>query len=113
MYTYVCKRRIAIVLCNHLFAYNRMHYSVSIIFLGSFLMSARKNRTETFPKLFAAFSLAFGLAGCGGAGGGSNTPAITVAFVSEPPSSMATSGTASIAATVGNDAAGRGVTWSV
>src|ERR1700761_5357745 len=76
-------------------------------------MSARKNRTETCLTMFAAFSLALGLAACGGGGGGSNTPAITVAFVSEPPSSMATSGTASVAATVGNDAAGRGVTWSV
>jgi hypothetical protein len=77
-------------------------------------MFARRRRTTTRgPQLFALVSLALSLAACGGGGGGSSTPAISVAFVSEPPSSMSVSGTASIAATVGNDPAGRGVTWSV
>jgi hypothetical protein len=77
-------------------------------------MFALRSRAAKGPTLFIAFSLALGLTACGGGGGGgSNTPAITVAFVSEPPSSMATSATASIAATVGNDPAGGGVTWSV
>ena len=77
-------------------------------------MFARRRRTTTRgPQLFALVSLALSLAACGGGGGGSSTPAISVAFVSEPPSSMSVSGSASIAATVGNDPAGRGVTWSV
>jgi hypothetical protein len=78
-------------------------------------MFARRSRTATKgPKLLALISLASILAACGGGGGGgSNAPAISVAFVSEPPSSMAISGTASVAATVGNDPAARGVTWSV
>jgi hypothetical protein len=77
-------------------------------------MFARRRRiTSRGPQLFALVSLALSLAACGGGGGGSNSPAISVAFVSEPPSSMSVSGTASIAATVGNDPAGRGVTWSV
>lgn len=76
-------------------------------------MFARKDRTATpGPTLLALTSLALNLVACGGGGSGSNSPPISVAFVSEPPSSMAVSTPTSVAATVGNDPAGRGVTWS-
>jgi hypothetical protein len=76
-------------------------------------MLARRCRTATQgPQFLALISFAFTLAACGGGGGGSNPLPISVAFVSEPPSSIIAGGTASIAATVGNDPAARGVTWS-
>jgi hypothetical protein len=42
----------------------------------------------------------------------SSAPAITVTLSTPPPSSLAPSGTATIAATVANDSANKGVTWS-
>jgi hypothetical protein len=47
---------------------------------------------------------------CGG--GGSGNPPIMVSFSTAPPSSLATSGSASMAALVANDPSGNGVTWS-
>lgn len=64
------------------------------------------------PKLLSLASIVLVLTACGGGGGGSSPPPISVAFASEPPSSMVVSGTTSVTATVGNDPAGRGVTWS-
>ncbi|MEI9980105.1 MAG: hypothetical protein WDN23_14110 [Edaphobacter sp.] len=60
-------------------------------------------------------SLTLLLAGCGGSS--SNTPppppaAISVSFLAQPPSSLATSATANLSATVSNDTANAGVAWS-
>jgi hypothetical protein len=59
-----------------------------------------------------SFATLLGLAGCGG-GGGSIAPSISVAFSTNPPSTLTTNATAAIAATVSNDSAAAGVTWSV
>lgn len=56
------------------------------------------------------------LAGCSGGGSGSGpSPSnpISVVFVTAPASSLGTGGTAGVAASVNNDAANGGVTWSV
>jgi hypothetical protein len=64
---------------------------------------------RAIPVTFASL---LGLAGCGGAGG-SFGPSISVAFSTNPPAALTTNATAAIAATVSNDSAAAGVTWSV
>jgi hypothetical protein len=59
----------------------------------------------------AAVVSLLGLAGCGGGGG--FTPSVSIAFVTSPPSSVATGATAQIAATVSNDSSAAGVNWSI
>lgn len=60
-----------------------------------------------------AVSIVATISGCGGGGGGSSPPpAVSIALSTLPPASLGTGGTASVAATVQNDSAARGVNWS-
>lgn len=73
------------------------------------------NLNKTLRVAFASVAAVI-LAGCSGGGPGSGpspTNPINVVFVTAPPSSLATGGTAGIAASVNNDTANGGVTWSV
>lgn len=58
-------------------------------------------------------ALAISAAACGGGGSNPNPPAISVSFSTNPPSSLVVSTTATVTATVSNDTANAGVTWSV
>jgi len=53
------------------------------------------------------------LAGCGGGGGASNAPTISVAFSGNPPSAVITSSATQIAAVVNGDLTHAGAKWSV
>src|SRR6266550_3374804 len=53
-----------------------------------------------------------GLSGCGGGSQQTTPPAIVVTITTAPPASLPIGGTAGVAATVVNDTAGAGVTWS-
>lgn len=64
---------------------------------------------RVIPVTFASL---LGLAGCGG-GGSSIGPSISVAFSTNPPSTLTTNATAAMAATVSHDSAAAGVTWAV
>src|SRR5262249_25496243 len=64
--------------------------------------------------LATALPVIFVGAGCGAstkASSQSETPVISLAITQAPPISMATGGTAQVAATVNNDLAGAGVDW--
>src|SRR5947207_1982533 len=52
------------------------------------------------------------LSGCGGGSQQTTPPAIVVTITTAPPASLAVGGTAGVAATVVNDTANAGVTWS-
>ncbi len=52
------------------------------------------------------------LSGCGGGSQQTTPPAIVVTITTAPPASLPVGGTAGVAATVVNDTAGAGVTWS-
>src|SRR5437016_5615818 len=53
-----------------------------------------------------------GLSGCGGGSQQTTPPAIVVTITTAPPASLGVGGTAGVAATVVNDTANAGVTWS-
>src|SRR5438552_6502884 len=53
-----------------------------------------------------------GLSGCGGGSQQTTPPAIVVTITTAPPASLGVGGTAGVAATVVNDTAGAGVSWS-
>lgn len=56
--------------------------------------------------------LVFVVAGCGGGSSGGGQQPISVSFLAAPPSTMTLGATASVSATVLNDSAAKGVTWS-
>ncbi|HXN51157.1 MAG TPA: hypothetical protein VN943_04410 [Candidatus Acidoferrum sp.] len=91
--------------------------SVLSLFRGRLRAQARLdeiNATGRKTKFFALLSVAIVVTGCGSAyssNGGSPLP-ISVVLATTPPASMQTSTTANVVATVSNDSANKGVTWS-
>jgi hypothetical protein len=76
------------------------------------LARARKKLLTPLKRCFALpLAAILALAGCGGGGGSSGAP-ISVAFSSNPPSAVVAGATAKIAASVSNDSANAGVSWS-
>jgi hypothetical protein len=81
-----------------------------------FVFFARLNAMSRKHLLVIGLAFSLAMIGCGGASsssnGGGNSVAISVKLSTAPPASLQTGATATIAATVSNDSANKGVTWS-
>src|SRR5229473_427548 len=81
-----------------------------------FVFFARLNAMSRKHLLVIGLAFSLAMIGCGGASsssnGGGNSVAISVKLSTAPPTSLQTGATATIAATVSNDSANKGVTWS-
>src|SRR5712664_592191 len=81
-----------------------------------FVFFARLNAMSRKHLLVIGLGFSLAMIGCGGASsssnGGGNSVAISVKLSPAPPASLQTGATATIAATVSNDSANKGVTWS-
>jgi hypothetical protein len=71
-------------------------------------------KTRLLSCFIGLVTLVILITGCGGSGSSPNPPAsISVSFSTQPPSSMATTATTKLTASVSNDSANAGVKWTV